>query len=83
MIKLEEYCPFLIFQCGSSEAATRKLENIKRLYIPWEDVEGIRSKGSVLLSPPVWRLRTGQKEETRSGESLVTWVASRQRLWVL
>lgn len=63
MIKLEEYCPFLIFQCGSSEAATRKLENIKRLYIPWEEFEEIRSTGSALLSPPRWRLGSRQKEK--------------------
>lgn len=61
MIKLEEYCPFLIFQCGSSEAATRKLENIKRLYIPWEEFEEIRITGSILLSPPRWKLGTSQK----------------------
>jgi len=30
MIKPEDYCPLLIFQAGSCEAATRKLKNIKK-----------------------------------------------------
>ena len=35
--------------CGVNEDATRLLQNIKRICIPWEHVEGIGSTGSVLL----------------------------------
>ena len=34
----------------------------RRLYFPWEYAEGIRSAGSVLLSPPSWKLGSRQKE---------------------
>ena len=35
--------------CGVNEDATRLLQNIKRICIPWEHVEGIGSTGSVPL----------------------------------
>ena len=69
MIKPDYYYPILIFEAGSHEAATRKLQNIKkRLYVTWEDVEEIWSTGSVLLSPPSWRLGYWQEEENGSVE---------------
>jgi len=53
MIKPTDYYPSLVFQAGLHETATRILKNIKKnLYIPWGDVEGIRSAGGILLSPP-------------------------------
>lgn len=40
----------------------------KRLYIPWEGVEGMRSIGTVLLDPPSLRPGPRQKEENRPVE---------------
>jgi len=38
MMNTVNYCPFLLFQGGPQEAATRKLEIIKRYYVLWEYV---------------------------------------------
>lgn len=73
MIKPTDYYPSLVFQAGLHETATRILKNIKKnLYIPWGDVEGIRSAGGVLLSPPSWRLESEQKGENGSMPMLAT-----------
>lgn len=55
----------LIFQVGSHEAATRKLKKKyqKGLCFIWEGVEGFRSTGGILLSPPSGRLASRQQEE--------------------
>lgn len=37
----------------------RKLQSIKRRYVPCEDVEEIRSTDSVLLDPSTWQLGPG------------------------
>jgi len=66
MIKLNHYCALLAFQGGSHEAVTRKLKYQKRLEAPWEDAEGVGSAGCV-ISPPSWRLGSGQKENGSAG----------------
>lgn len=62
LVKLEAYCPFLIFHVGTTLDVIRILRNIKR-----KDAEGIRSKSGVLLSPPSQRL--GPTEEAAYGSS--------------
>lgn len=82
LIKLEDYYLFVLFQVGSQEAETRKLKNIKKLWIPRKHTEGIRSIGSVLFCPPIWHLGP-RKEENRSDKWLVVWMVSWSRLWIL
>lgn len=66
LVKSEGYHPFPLFHVRTTEAATRRLRNIKRDFIfLWKDAEEIRSTSRVLLSPPSWRL--GPKEEAAYG----------------
>lgn len=59
LLKPEDYYLLLLSQVESQEAATGKSQDIKRLYVPWNDVEGIRSTGSVLFDYPSWTPRPG------------------------
>lgn len=64
LIQLEDYYPFIVIHAGSQDAAMRKLKNVKRLCIPWKDVEGIRGPGRVLLHPSDGWLGPRKKENT-------------------
>lgn len=68
MTKPKDYSLLLFFQAESHEATTRKFLNIrKKIYVTWKSAEAIRGTGSV-LSPPVCRLQSGQKEENGTVE---------------
>lgn len=59
--------PFLLENRRWNGAATRRLQNIKRDFVPWKDVERIGSASGILLYPRGCSL--GPKKETNgSGE---------------